>query len=94
MGARDDALEAAAARHSRDEGFEVYADCIEAVRLFLACGTQWKVVPLGGVAGLDYPGVEALCRMSGIDMTSALFRDLQTMEAAALPLLNERADST
>lgn len=67
-----------------------------AVSVFMACGTQWRVVA-GGQGfvrtGLDYAGVEVVMRRlapAGADL-SQLFGDLLVMEAAALPIINEAA---
>jgi hypothetical protein len=46
---------------------------------------------MGGVTGLDYAGVDVVLRRRGVRARET-FIDLQVMEAAALPLLNERAE--
>ena len=55
---------------------------------FLTVCQQWRVGPLGGLLGFDYPGVEALLRMSEIEVNVDLLADLRIMEGAALAVLN------
>lgn len=73
--------------------FEVHRDNWRAVCFFISLGTQWKMaIGLGAAAytGLDYAGVEAAMRMSGMAGAARrrLFADVRTMEAAALDELN------
>lgn len=76
-----------------ESGVEVWPDNWRAVRLFLAVETQWRLALGFGVSvhsGLDYCGVEAAMRRLRIDDADGeLFADLQEMERAALPILNE-----
>ncbi|MGI9143227.1 MAG: DUF1799 domain-containing protein [Fluviibacter sp.] len=65
--------------------------------VFLVCQTQWRkeFAGMGGELiyhGLDYPGVAVVIRMQGHRGQDAkdIFAGLQTMETAALPLLNKR----
>jgi hypothetical protein len=62
---------------------------------FLDCATQWRALPAGlaGVVlyfGLDYAAVRALIGHG--PEADATFADLRVMEAAALPILNERTE--
>ena len=63
-----------------------------AVVAFCQCSTQWRYGAMGGVIGLDYPGVKTV-----LDLTvkrqerGAIFEAIQIMERAALVVLNERA---
>lgn len=60
---------------------------------FLACSTQWRVA--GTMAGLAWVGLDyAACRLVLDDMQSppGVFADLQVMERAALPILNETGE--
>lgn len=64
------------------------------MRLFAACGTQWRILSgPGGILhlGLDYPGVDVVLRRLAPDDADPdqIFADIQVMEAAALPILNE-----
>ena len=73
-----------------DEAFEVWPENWRAFELFLACRTQWRFGPQGGVLGLDYAGVAALFRMKRVKDQDTMLADLQVMEAAALEVLNEK----
>ena len=73
-----------------DEAFEVWPENLRALELFIACRTQWRFGPQGGVLGLDYQGVAALFRMKRVKDQDAMLADLQVMEAAALEVLNEK----
>lgn len=65
---------------------------------FLACSTQWRVVPAmsGGMGaimttlvfiGLDHTAIDATLRR--LDAPAHVFEDIIAMEEAALPILNE-----
>lgn len=76
----------------------VWPENAAAVAAFLVGATQWRVLAAGGGLaparliwlGLDYAGARAGIEASGIAITPALWRDLTTMEAAAIAALNER----
>jgi hypothetical protein len=75
--------------------FGVWAENWDAVLLFAACDTQWRVAAgLGGaqVLGLDYRGVEVVMRYTAIKRAdrAPLFRQLQVMERAAIEAMNGR----
>lgn len=60
---------------------------------FLACQTQWRAVgTMAGLfwQGLDYPAVRLV--LDDIEAPKHVFADIRVMEAAALPILNERDD--
>ena len=66
----------------------------DALRVWLAVETQWRVVVgMGGMAwlGLDYGAVDVVLRRAGLETPRAneVFGDLLVMEAAALPVLSE-----
>lgn len=64
---------------------------VEAVRLFLASSTQWRLAGMGGVPlGLDYPCVEAAARMMNPPVNPIPFEDLRVMELTALKVLIDR----
>lgn len=58
-----------------------------------AISTQWIYGAMGGVVGLNYPGVKTV-----LDLTvkpkarASVFEDIQLMERTALAILNEKAD--
>jgi hypothetical protein len=62
--------------------FEVWADNWPAWEIFESCETQWRVAPMGGVLGLEYPAVEILIRAAGHPLR--LLKDVQTIERAAV----------
>lgn len=75
-----------------DDAVEVWPENRLSVEAFLAVGTQWRAIARadGGVywQGLDYAGVAAGLRGSGIRQTPAIWGDLRVMEAAARDRLN------
>lgn len=62
--------------------FEVWAENWPAWEVFEACATQWRVAPMGGVLGLDYPALEILIRAAGHQLR--LLFDIQIIERAAV----------
>lgn len=52
--------------------------------------TQWVVMPMGGFVGLNYIAVECVFRMTNVKDHDKMLRDIQTMEASALSILNNR----
>ena len=72
------------------ERVRIWPENWETVRLFLSLDTQWRYhqgVPLG----LDYPAVEAVLRLSGVEDARQVFEGLQTMERAALAVFRNSA---
>ena len=61
------------------------------LEMFLRCQTQWRTT-MNGVLGLDYGAVAWLFKMYAVEDPRALLEDLQTMEAAALMVINSRGD--
>lgn len=72
------------------EDFDVWQDNVDALNVFLRLSTQWKVAGMGGFTGLDYLALEAVLRLTNTSSTPELFDDIQEMERAALPILNQR----
>lgn len=68
----------------------MFADNVEVISTFMMLQTQWKVMAMGGYVGLDYVAVEAVFRMTNVADQSKMLSDVQTMEAAALSILNKR----
>ena len=91
-GATDEAIEELLGNDDDSDVFEVWPENQRPLELFLACRTQWRVGPFGGVLGLDYQGVAAVFRMKHVKDQEAMLGDLQVMEAAAIPLLNAKRD--
>ena len=77
-----------------DETMDVLEANFEAVKTFLAAGTQWRVSIVAGLSGvvpflhgLDYAGLDALMRRRRI-RDPQVFEDVRTMEQAALAAFN------
>lgn len=63
------------------------------MRAFLLCQTQWRVAPMGGLAGLDYAGCKVALKAAGISI-KAVFKALQVMESEVLEALSEARRAT
>ena len=74
-----------------DPRFDVWQENLPYLEFFCRCRTQWTV-SFSGVVGLNYPAVESLMRMMKIENAPEFFAEIQAMEFAALPVLNEKAD--
>lgn len=80
-----------------DDGtFEVEPENWDALLVFLGCQTQWQreFAGMDGTLiwkGLNYQGVAVVIQMQGHKGQKAqgIFRDVQVMEQAALPILNK-----
>lgn len=59
------------------------------VEMFLRLQTQWRT-SMGGVIGLDYMAVEWLLRLYEVEDQRSMLEDLQTMEGAALSVINKK----
>ena len=75
------------------DDLEVWAENWGTLSAFLAFQTQWRAIARGMEGqvywqGLDYAGVEAGLRGSGIDATPDIWAGLRVMEAAARNALN------
>jgi hypothetical protein len=68
--------------------FEVHPDNWATVEMFLRLQTQWRST-MSGVIGLDYAAVQWLFRLYGVEDQRALLEDLQTMEVAAMQVINK-----
>ena len=63
---------------------------MDAARLFLACGTQWRIASMSGhLLGLDYAGAQAAARFMALELSPDLFDKLRFMEAEARRLVND-----
>ncbi len=56
----------------------------EAISLFARIQTQWNRGFMGEYLSLNYPAVESVARMVGIEMSSDLLRSIQIMERAVI----------
>jgi hypothetical protein len=68
--------------------FEVHPDNWATVEMFLRLQTQWRST-MSGVIGLDYAAAQWLFRLYGVEDQRALLEDLQTMEVAAMQVINK-----
>lgn len=73
-----------------DDTVEVLPDIWPAFRLLSAMATQWRV-GMGGPVGLDYGVIRDVGEMLGMKrkQITAIFPDLQVMEAEALGVMRE-----
>jgi len=73
--------------------FEVLPENWLTVLVFLALGTAWRIDGMSGVwRGLDYPSVKTVMWAQGVKKADrkAVFNGLQTMEEAAVNILNSK----
>ena len=82
---------------SESEAFEVWPENMRALQVFLRCARAWEILAFPGGAwyhGIRPESMESVMRMSAIPRAEreTLLADLQLMEGAALPLLNEKRD--
>lgn len=92
------AMRARAEAAEPDEGLAIHPDNGPAVRLLLACQTQWRTVALSTMeraeirrTGLDYAAVEPTARMAGLEITPDGFARLRVLEAEAIKAWAEEA---
>ena len=91
MGIPDDEVEVAGNGDGDKEDqdlFGIWPENRGAVECFLQLRTQWRVAPMGGYLGFNYPGVESFLRMNRVKRQREVFEDLQVMESAALEIMN------
>jgi hypothetical protein len=72
---------------------ELWPENVPAVRLYLACDTQWRYAGMNGIpTGLDYDGVRAVMALQAIPHADrpALFADVQVLEQAQLQVIHQR----
>lgn len=64
----------------------------EALELFLACATQWRHVPMGGVTGLDYTALYSVMAMHQVAATEQRERlaQVQRIERGALQAMKDQ----
>ena len=62
------------------------------MRAWLLVCDQWRIAPMGGVLGLDWPGVRTLLDAHGDALDPALVTALRTIERAAVEELRAAAD--
>ncbi|WP_186169789.1 DUF1799 domain-containing protein [Burkholderia gladioli] len=96
FGASVESIETASALVD-NAAFEVYEENWEAVKVFIAASTQWRIVGVGGFShaslvhtGLDYVALEAVMRMHGVPRSrrAAVFEQVRVLEEGALDALH------
>lgn len=72
---------------------ELWPDMLDALRLFEAMMSQWRMSGMGGPTGLDYAAIPATARLLGIKggALRRAFDGLRVMEAEALAWFGEQA---
>lgn len=71
-----------------DPPFEVWPENWDAVQVFMACSTQWRSAPMGGVTGLDYTAVMSVMSLY-TDAQRETLQRIQIMEAEILSEVRE-----
>lgn len=75
-----------------DEEFEVWEENWEALQVFLALRTQWRLVAsLSAVVyqGLDYTSLNSVMDLFTVENKKSCFMNVQLIEAGALTHLNK-----
>lgn len=70
------------------EDLDIYPENEAPVCLFMAMGTQWRE-GMNGRTGLDYAALEAVARITGIELTRDRFDGVRIMESEILNLTSE-----
>jgi hypothetical protein len=79
-------------REEEDPDFLVEPDNWDAVETFCRCSTQWRIGPMGGLFGLDYPGVESVLKLTlPKRKRGEVFNQIQIMERVALDVMNSKS---
>jgi hypothetical protein len=71
--------------------FEVWPENWDAVQLFTACATQWRVA-MGGVTGLDYTAVLAMAPLYADKPDKDLMERVRVCEGAVLAELKRERE--
>lgn len=71
--------------------FEIWEENLASLVMFTRMQTQWNLVQ-GGFVGLNYQAAAALLKIYRVEDPASMMDDLIAMEAAALPILNNRED--
>lgn len=72
-----------------EEPLEIMPANWEATQTFVRCQTQWRV-GMAGPTGLDYPAVETVMRLLGVEDPADCFDRLQIIEAESLRIYADR----
>lgn len=95
MGAPDEVISQARGK-PRESVCKVFPENENALRVWLAMETQWRGQPMGLAGarpqGLDYVALPVVFDLLEIPDRAKVFRQLQTMERAALDAMRELPD--
>ncbi|MEC4750052.1 DUF1799 domain-containing protein [Methylomicrobium sp. Wu6] len=81
------------AEDEEDPEFPVDPDNWDAVEAFCRCATQWHYGPMGGVLGMNYPGVKCVLELTQKKAKRGeLFTAIQVMERAAMAVMNRKSN--
>lgn len=71
---------------------EVWPENVTATNVFISMATQWRLLPQGGVLGLDYNALPGVMEMVGVDRKDwpDTFDKIRVMEDAAMEELRKR----
>ncbi|MDT3708174.1 MAG: DUF1799 domain-containing protein [Thiobacillus sp.] len=74
-----------------EDGAGVWPEHEQAVNVFAALLTQWRMAPKGGVVGLDYAAIPPTLELLGVEREAwpGLFEQLRVMENEAVKVMNE-----
>jgi hypothetical protein len=70
----------------------IWPEHVQAVEVFAALLTQWRMGPMGGVVGLDYSAIPPTLDLLEVarEDRRELFEMLRVMENEAVKVLNEK----
>jgi hypothetical protein len=73
------------------QSIEIWPEHEQAVSVFAAARTQWRMAPMGGVVGLDYGALPAVLEMMGVPRAdwNEVFEQIRIMETEAVRVLNK-----
>jgi hypothetical protein len=68
----------------------IWPEHVQAVEVFAALLTQWRMGPMGGVVGLDYSAIPPTLELMGVapDNRRELFEQIRVMENEAVKVIN------
>lgn len=74
-----------------ESGTGIWPEHEQAVNVFAALLTQWRMAPQGGVVGLDYAAIPPTLELLGVEREAwpGLFEQLRVMENEAVKVMNE-----
>ena len=73
------------------ETFYLDHENLTAWQAFTACATQWRLMPMGGIQGIDYGALQSVLAMQGVENTRETFEKVRFIEQGALAQMAEQA---